>query len=135
MSSSSVDSDIAILIPLELGRFPLDTGLERHDPSSSRMGESIFKFPAVPKIRCAFERGCIRGAGCSVSILILDEAFRPGMGKENFEVRRMAATWLCRQLMPLADCKTVGAAIHNAASRRRRRSLEQSRLHGDIIDT
>jgi hypothetical protein len=102
-SSSSIDSDIAILIPLEFGRFPLDIGLERHDPSPSRRGESIFKSPAVPKIRCAFERCCVRGAGYSGSMLMLGEGFRPGTGKENFEVRRMAATCLGRQLTSLAD--------------------------------
>lgn len=102
-----------MLIPLELGVLLDDARKECHDPFSSRVGESILRLPADPNMRCAFDRGCVRGAACSACIFgLLAAALRPGMGNENFEVLPMVATCLSFQLVSRA--KLVTTAVYES---------------------
>jgi hypothetical protein len=72
-----------ISLEVELGYF-------QDSSSSSRLGESIFSSPSVPRSLCAFDKPLGIGdrvGAFSLSFVVVEECFRPGTGNENFDVR------------------------------------------------
>jgi len=77
---SFVDSEIDILMRLGVG-------LGNPYTYSAWVGASILSAFSVPSIRWAFESFRVEVLDDSVDASLLDECFRPGIGKENLEVR------------------------------------------------